>query len=101
MAKKCKIEKNKRQVKLIARYRERRAELVAVTKDPDATNEERLDAYRQIAKMPRDASAVRYRNRCELTGRPRGYHRKFRLCRVMLRDLALEGQVPGVKKSSW
>lgn len=101
MAKTCKIEQVKRQKLYIARYADRRAKLVAVIKNPDATLEERTIAYKKIARMPRDASKVRLRNRCELTGRPRAYLRKFRLGRNMFRLLALEGKIPGVTKSSW
>lgn len=101
MAKKCKFERKKRCEKLIAQYRERREALRAVINNPDTTMEERMDAYRKIARMPRDASATRLRNRCELSGRPRGYYRKFRLSRIALRELALQGKLPGVTKSSW
>ncbi len=101
MAKKCKFERKKRCEKLIAQYRERRQELKTIIANPEATMEERMDAYRKVARMPRDASATRQRNRCELSGRPRGYYRKFRLSRIALRELALEGKLPGVTKSSW
>jgi len=101
VAKKCKIAKDKRGAKLIARYAEKRKELVAQLKDPEATLEDRLAVYKKLARMPRDSAKVRLRNRCEVTGRPRAYYRKFRVCRVVLRDLALEGKLPGVTKSSW
>lgn len=101
MAKKSKIAKNNRRKELVERYAERRAELVAIIKDPDASYEAKRDAYRQLAKMPRDASATRYRNRCGVTGRPRGYFRKFGMSRSALRDLAHEGELPGVRKASW
>jgi small subunit ribosomal protein S14 len=101
LAKKCKFERKKRCEKLIAQHRERRQELRAVISNPDATMEERIAAYRKVARMPRDASATRHRNRCELSGRPRGYLRKFRLSRIAFRELALEGKLPGVTKSSW
>ena len=101
MAKKSKIAKN-RQRKIIAeRYKERRAELIAVIKDPDASYEAKREAYQGIAKMPRDASPTRYRNRCEVSGRPRGYFRKFGMSRIALRELAHEGELPGVRKASW
>lgn len=101
MAKTSKVERTKRTKKLLVQYRERREALVAVIKNPDSAPEERSRAYRKLAKMPRDASATRLRNRCELTGRPRAYMRKFRLCRIAFRELALEGKLPGVTKSSW
>lgn len=101
MAKKSKIAKNRQRKELVERYAERRAELVAIVKDPDASYEAKRDAYRQLAKMPRDASATRYRNRCGVTGRSRGYFRKFGMSRSALRELAHEGELPGVRKASW
>lgn len=101
MAKKCKLEQTKRIARLIRQYADRRRELTATIKDPETSQMEKLEAYRKLAKLPRDSSAVRYRNRCDLTGRPRAYYRKFRISRIALRELALEGKLPGVKKSSW
>ncbi len=101
MAKKSMVAKNKRRGELVERYRERRAELVEVIKDPEATLEAKRQAYAAIAKMPRDASATRYRNRCGITGRPRGYLRQFGMSRIALRELAHRGELPGVMKSSW
>ena len=101
MAKTSKIAKNNKRRALVDFYAERRGELVAITKDPDASYEDKREAYRQIAKMPRDASATRYRNRCAATGRPRAYLRKFGMSRIMVRDLAHLGELPGVRKASW
>ena len=101
MAKKSKIAKNQKRMKLVAKYAARRAELVKVLKDPNATLEQKLEAQRGIEKMPRDASATRIKNRCALTGRPRAYYRKFGLSRIALREEALRGNVPGVVKASW
>ena len=101
MAKKSKIAKNNQRAEIIERYRERRAELLSVVKDPAATMESKREAYKAIAKMPRDASATRYRNRCGVSGRPRAYLRQFGMSRIAVRDLALRGELPGVKKSSW
>ncbi|HZJ47862.1 MAG TPA: 30S ribosomal protein S14 [Acidimicrobiia bacterium] len=101
MAKTSKIAKNNKRRATIDRYAVRRAELVAVTKDPNASYEDKREAYQKIAKMPRDASATRYRNRCGVTGRPRGYFRKFGMSRSSLRELAHEGELPGVRKASW
>jgi small subunit ribosomal protein S14 len=101
MAKKSKLAKNKRRRVLTDRYAERRAELVGIIKDPDASYEDKREAYSQIAKMPRDASATRYRNRCGVSGRPRGYFRQFGMSRIALRDLAHDGELPGVRKASW
>ncbi len=101
MAKKCKFEKKKRLTKLIVRYAARREQIKTVIANPESTMEERLAAYGKLARMPRDSSPTRQRNRCDLSGRPRGYMRKFRLSRIAFRELALEGQLPGVTKSSW
>ena len=101
MAKKSKIAKNNQRKALVAKYAARRADLVKVLKDPNASFEEKYDAQRQIARMPRDASATRVKNRCALTGRPRSYYRKFGLSRIALREEALKGNIPGVVKSSW
>ncbi len=101
MAKKGKIEKNQRRYELVQRYAARRRELVEVIKDPAATLTEKREAQRALRKLPRDSSATRLRNRCQLTGRPRGYLRKFGLSRIAFRENALEGIIPGVRKSSW
>jgi small subunit ribosomal protein S14 len=101
MAKKSKIEKNERRKKLVAKYAEQRAALVLVLKDPSASLEDKYEAQRKISKMPRDASPVRVRNRCALTGRPRAFYRKFGISRITLREQALQGNLPGVIKASW
>lgn len=101
MAKTSKIQRNSQRKALIEKYAERRAELVAVTKNPETSLEEKREAQAKLAKLPRDSSATRYRNRCFLTGRPRGYYRKFGLSRIALREQALLGNLPGVVKASW
>jgi small subunit ribosomal protein S14 len=101
MAKKSMIAKNNKRAELIERYAERRAELVQIIKNPESTYADRREAYQQLAKMPRDASATRHRNRCGVTGRPRGYFRKFGMSRNALRQLAHRGELPGVRKASW
>ncbi len=101
MAKKSKIAKNEQRAELVERYAERRAELKKVINDPDASYDEKRAAYAAIAKMPRDASPTRYRNRCGVSGRPRGYFRKFGMSRIALRELAHKGELPGVRKASW
>ena len=101
MAKTSKIVKNNKRAEIVEFYAEQRAELVKVIKDPDASYDDKREAYQQIAKMPRDASATRYRNRCGVTGRPRGYFRKFGMSRNALRQLAHNGELPGVRKASW
>ncbi len=101
MAKKSMINKNNRRKMLVERYAERRGALVLVIKDPERSYEEKREAYQALAKMPRDASATRHRNRCGVSGRPRGYFRKFGMSRGALRDLAHNGELPGVRKASW
>ena len=101
MAKKSSIEKNNRRRKLSKKYSSRRARLRAIARDKNKPMEERFAATLKLAEMPRNSSATRVRNRCELTGRSRAYYRKFRLSRIMLRELANKGLIPGVIKSSW
>jgi len=101
LAKTSKLEKNKKIVRLVQKYREQREALKAVIKDPGTTMDDRLRAVRKLATLPRSSSPVRYRNRCKVTGRPRGYLRAFGMSRISLRELALEGKIPGVTKSSW
>jgi len=101
VAKKSAIEKNARRMKLAKSMIARRARLKAIAVDRTAPPDERLAAQLKLAKLPRNGSATRVRNRCALTGRPRGYYRKFKLSRIALRELASAGQIPGVVKSSW
>ena len=101
MATKAKIAKNEQRKKIVARYRERRLELKALSTDPSLSLEDQQTARVALSQLPRDASPTRVRNRCVLTGRPRGYYRKFGLSRIALRDLALRGELPGMVKSSW
>jgi len=101
MAKKSAVEKNRRRRRLVERFAAKRKSLKAQACDRSASREERFLAFLKLAELPRNGAAVRIRNRCELTGRPRGFYRKFRLSRIALRDLASVGQVPGVVKSSW
>ena len=101
MAKKSAIEKNKKRRRLVARDAEKRKALKAIAKDRDLPMEERFGARMKLAGLPRNGSPVRVRNRCELSGRPRGYYRKFRISRIALRDLASSGLIPGMVKSSW
>jgi small subunit ribosomal protein S14 len=101
MAKKSMINKNARRAELADYYRERRAELVAVVKDPEATYEAKREAQQELAKRRRDASPTRHRNRCGRCGRPRAHLRKFNMCRVCVRELAHRGELPGVRKASW
>jgi small subunit ribosomal protein S14 len=101
MAKKSKIVKNDQRRAIVARYAERRAELKRIIRAPGSTSEQRLTAQQALARQPRDASPVRLRNRDAADGRPRGYLRKFGLSRVRVREMAHEGQLPGVRKASW
>jgi len=101
MAKISKVVKNEKRKRRVAIWAERRAQLKRIINNPKSTPEEVDAAVLALQKMPRDASPVRVRNRCSQTGRPRGFVRKFGISRVALRKLALEGQIPGVIKSSW
>ncbi|OBB87703.1 30S ribosomal protein S14 [Mycobacterium colombiense] len=101
MAKKSKVVKNDRRRAIVARYAERRAELKHIIRSPASTAGQRAAAQTELARQPRDASAVRLRNRDAVDGRPRGYLRKFGVSRVRVRELAHNGQLPGVRKASW
>ncbi len=101
MAKLSSINKNERRKKLVKKYAGKYAKLKAMAADTSLDDTERLIARLKMAEIPRNGNPTRSRNRCELTGRPRAYYRKFRLCRVQLRDLANKGLIPGVTKSSW
>jgi small subunit ribosomal protein S14 len=101
MAKKSSIEKNNRRAKLAKQKAPARARLKALARDREAAPEERFEAQLKLSELPRNSSATRVRNRCELTGRPRGVYRKFKLSRIAVRELASSGQIPGMLKSSW
>lgn len=101
MAKKSAIEKNEKRKRLTIRFKEKRDRLKAITRDRSLPAEDRFDAQLKLTEMPRDGSAVRVRNRCMLTGRPRGNYRKFKMSRIALRELGSAGQIPGLVKSSW
>ena len=101
MAKLSSVNKNERRRALVKKYAGKYAKLKAVANDTSLDETERLIARLKMAEVPRNGNPTRIRNRCEITGRPRAYYRKFRLARVMLRDLANKGMIPGVTKSSW
>lgn len=101
MARKSQIVKNNKRKVLVARYAEKRSKLVAIVKDPHTSSEEKVQAQKQLAKLPRSSSATRVRNRCALTGRARGYMSFFDMSRLAFRELAHKGVLPGVKKTSW
>ena len=101
MAKTSSIEKNNRRRRLVKQYAGKRARLKKITENVSLPVEERFAAQIKLAELPRNSSPTRIRNRCELTGRPRGYYRKLRMSRIALRDLSSQGQIPGMTKSSW
>jgi len=101
MAKISVIERNKKRQRLATMYGARRARLKALTRDETVPAEERFSAHLKLAELPRNSSPSRIRNRCSVTGRPRGYYRKLKLSRIALRDLASAGHIPGMVKSSW
>ena len=95
------IERDKKRRKLVKKLAKKRARLKAAIRDLDLPVEERFEAMLKLAELPRNSTKVRIRNRCQLSGRPRGHYRKFNLSRIALRDLASTGKLPGVTKSSW
>ena len=101
MAKKSSIEKNKNRAQLVARQAAKRAALKKIVCDRAREPEERFEATLQLAELPRNGAKIRLRNRCGLTGRPRGYYRKLGLSRIALRELGSQGQIPGMVKASW
>ena len=101
MAKTSMVERNKKRRRLAQKFKTRRTRLKAVAADRNLPAEERFAARLKLAELPRNSSPTRIRNRCDLTGRPRGYYRKLRMSRIALRDLASQGQIPGMVKSSW
>ena len=101
MAKKSSIEKNNRRRKLTKQFDGRRARFKEIARDKTRPMEERFAATLKLAELPRNSSATRIRNRCELSGRPRGYYRKHKLSRIALRELGSKGLIPGLVKSSW
>jgi small subunit ribosomal protein S14 len=101
MAKTSAIEKNQHRRRMVDKYAKQRAELRAIVQDRTRAPEERFEATLLLAELPRNSSRVRVRNRCALTGRPRGYHRKFGMSRIAVRELGSAGQIPGLVKASW
>ncbi len=101
MAKVSSIEKNNKRVSLSIRYKEKRDELKNIIMDKNSTIEERFLTMLKLAKIKRNSAQVRVRNRCKLTGKPRGFYRKFKLSRIALRDLGSQGVLPGIRKASW
>lgn len=101
MAKLALINREKKRAKTVAKFAAKRAELLAIINNARLSDEERMDARLKFQQLPRNASPSRQRNRCALTGRPRGVFRKFGLCRNKLREYAMRGEVPGMTKASW
>ena len=101
MAKKSSIERNKKRIRMAEKYAAKRAALKADARDKSLSPEDRFAANIKLSQLPRNSAVVRQRLRCELSGRPRGNYRKFRISRIALRELALSGQIPGMVKSSW
>lgn len=101
MAKAAMIEREKKRQKLVEKYAAKRAALKEIASDESKPMEERFRARLKLAKLPRNSSATRLHNRCQVSGRPKAYYRKLKMSRIALRDLASFGQVPGMVKSSW
>lgn len=101
MAKKSSIEKNERRRKLTKKFAGRRARLKAIVSNKELAMEDRFAAALKLAEVPRNSSRTRIRNRCAITGRPRGFYRKLKMSRIALRDLGSKGMIPGLVKSSW
>ena len=101
MAKRSMINREKKREKTVQKFAAKRAALKAQIKDLTISDEERWEAQVKLQKLPRDSSRIRQRNRCQVTGRPRGVYRKFGLCRNKLREAMMRGDVPGLRKSSW
>ncbi|HSN72599.1 MAG TPA: 30S ribosomal protein S14 [Steroidobacteraceae bacterium] len=101
MAKKSMINRQKRREQLVRKYSAKRAKLREIISNPNTTTAERDEAVAKMQSLPRDSSASRLRNRCQITGRPRGYYRKFGLSRTKLREATMRGEIPGLGKASW
>ena len=101
MSKKSVVQRNLKRIALVEALSKKRKDLVAIIKDGSLPMSERFAAQIKLSKMPRDSSYIRVRNRCLITGRPRGYYRKFKMSRIVLRQLGSVGQIPGLTKSSW
>ena len=101
MAKKSAVENNERKRRLVKKFAARRRRLLDVANDDSRPMEERFEARLKLAELPRNGSAIRVRNRCEVTGRPRGFYRKMKMSRIALRELGNKGLIPGLVKSSW
>ena len=101
MAKASMIARERRREKTVLRYSKKRAELKKIIKNPNSSDEERTEAQIKLQKLPRDANPIRMQRRCAITGRPHAVYRKFGLCRICFREMALKGEIPGITKASW
>jgi small subunit ribosomal protein S14 len=101
MAKVSMVQREKKRARAVQKYAEKRSDLKAIIRDLNSSDEERWEAQIRLQKLPRDSSPTRQQNRCRITGRPHGVYRKFGLCRNILREAAMRGEVPGLVKSSW
>jgi len=101
MAKKSMLMRQRHREQAVKRYAAKRAELKELIRDPKISEDDKLEAQKKLQKLPRDASPIRLRNRCALTGRPHGFYRKFGLSRTKLRETTMRGEIPGVRKASW
>ena len=101
MAKKSMVQRDVKRRRLAAKFASKRARLKAIIADENASSEDKFDAVLKLAELPRNSSATRQRNRCEVSGRPRGVYRKLKMSRIALRELGSQGKIPGLVKSSW
>jgi small subunit ribosomal protein S14 len=101
MAKKSMVARERKRARTVAKFADKRAQLKAILKDPNASDDDKWDAQVKLQKLPRNASPVRQQRRCQITGRPHAVYRKFGLCRNKLREAAMRGDVPGLVKASW
>lgn len=101
MAKESMIQRDLKRTKIVAKYAKKRAEIKAIITNPETSFEDMMDAYVKLQKLPRNSSPSRQRNRCKLSGRPRGYYRKFGLSKTQFREAAMRGDIPGLTKASW
>ncbi len=101
MAKESMIQRDLKRTKIVAKYAKKRAGIKAIITNPETSFEDMMDAYVKLQKLPRNSSPSRQRNRCKLSGRPRGYYRKFGLSKTQFREAAMRGDIPGLKKASW
>ena len=101
MAKESMVQRDLKRAKIVAKYAKKRAEIKAIITNPETSFEDMMDAYVKLQKLPRNSSPSRQRNRCKLSGRPRGYYRKFGLSKTQFREAAMRGDIPGLTKASW